>query len=117
MSLTMYGINNCDTIKKAKKYMDAQEVAYEFYDYKKQAVPAQFLKQWIEQFGWETILNKRGTTFRKLEKEDKENIDDEKALVLLLEHSSMIKRPIFSNGEKTLVGFQYSAFNAFIETL
>lgn len=117
MSLTMYGINNCDTIKKAKKYMDAQEVAYEFYDYKKQAVPAQLLKQWIEQFGWEIILNKRGTTFRKLEKEDKENIDDEKALALLLEHSSMIKRPIFSNGEKTLVGFQYSAFNAFIETL
>ncbi|BCE01627.1 ArsC family reductase [Marinicellulosiphila megalodicopiae] len=117
MSLIMYGINNCDTIKKAKKYMEAQEVAFEFYDYKTNDVPVELLKQWIAQFGWEEILNKRGTTFRKLEKEDKENIDAQKALALLTEHSSMIKRPIFSNGEKTLVGFQYSAFNAFVESL
>ena len=117
MSITMYGINNCDTIKKAKKYMDAQEITFEFYDYKKAAVPQDLLKAWLGEFGWEVVLNKRGTTYRQLDKEDKEDIDNEKAFKLLVENPSMIKRPIFSNGEKTLVGFQYSSFDAFVESL
>ena len=117
MSLTMYGINNCDTIKKAKKYMEAQEVAFDFYDYKKEPVPQDLLKGWLEEFGWEVVLNKRGTTYRQLDKEDKEDIDNEKAFDLLVENPSMIKRPIFQSGEQALVGFQYSAFNAFVESL
>ena len=117
MSLTMYGINNCDTIKKAKKYMEAQNVAFEFYDYKKQPVPEALLKGWLEEFGWEVVLNKRGTTFRGLDKADKTDIDNNKAFDLLVANPSMIKRPIFSDGKKSLVGFQYSAFNAFVESL
>jgi len=90
----MYGISNCDTIKKARKWLQDNDVAYEFHDYKKQGVDVSQLQDWCDKVGWEVLLNKRGTTWRKLSDSDKEGIDTDKCMQLLQANSSMIKRPV-----------------------
>ncbi len=105
MTTTVYGIPNCDTVKKARKWLDGEGIDYVFHDYKKQGVPEQHLKAWIADQGWEPILNKRGTTFRKLPDADKQDIDPAKAETLLLANPSMIKRPIVEYAGGMLVGF------------
>lgn len=106
MPLTLYGIPNCDTVKKARKWLEAQGIAYGFHDYKKVGVPSDALEEWVTALGWEPLLNKRGTTFRKLGDADKADIDAAKALRLMREHPSMIKRPVVETGEgEPLVGF------------
>lgn len=106
MPLTLYGIPNCDTVKKARKWLDAQGIAYGFHDYKKAGVPEAALTDWMAALGWEPLLNKRGTTFRKLGDADKTNIDAAKALRLMTANPSMIKRPVVETGEESpLVGF------------
>ncbi len=102
---TMYGIANCDTIKKARKWMDANGIDYQFHNYKKDGIEAETLASWIDQFGWEVILNKRGTTWRKLSEEQKSDIDNDKATALMCEHTSMIKRPVLVCGDHIEVGF------------
>ncbi len=104
--LTLYGIPNCDTVKKARKWLDANQVAYDFHDYKKAGVPEAELADWVDALGWDVLLNRRGTTFRKLSEDDKADIDAAKALRLMTAHPSMIKRPVVTTGEgKPLVGF------------
>jgi arsenate reductase len=104
--ITIYGIKNCDTMKKARAWLDSHGVAYEFHDYKATGAPKEKLKAWAGELGWETLLNRAGTTFRKLPDAEKEGLNERKALALMLEQPSMIKRPVLDVGGKVLVGFK-----------
>jgi arsenate reductase (glutaredoxin) len=103
---TIYGIKNCDTMKKARAWLDEHGVTYAFHDYKTAGVSREQLKGWSDQVGWETLLNRAGTTFKKLPDADKEGLDERKAIALMLAQPSMIKRPVLEAGSKLLVGFK-----------
>lgn len=105
MSITLYGIPNCDTVKKARKWLEGQGIAHTFFDYKKGGVPMDNLREWVASQGWETILNRRGTTFRKLDEIHRTNLDEEKAIMLMGENPSLIKRPVVEHDGGILVGF------------
>ena len=104
--ITLYGIPNCDTVKKARNYLDARGVGFVFRDYKKAGVTAEHLARWAGQVGWEKLLNKAGTTFKKLPDADKADIDEAKAIALMVANPSMIKRPVVEGGTTLLVGFK-----------
>ena len=106
MAATLYGIKNCDTMKKAWTWLDSHGVAYDFHDYKKAGVERVKLEGWVRQLGWETLLNRAGTTFRKLPDADRQNLDADKAIALMLAQPSMIKRPVLEAGGKLTVGFK-----------
>lgn len=106
MTITMYGIPNCDTVKKARTWLSENGVDFAFHDYKKAGVPEDVLQAWIDELGWEVLLNKAGTTFKKLPDDDKQDIDGAKALRLMLANPSMIKRPVLDLGDRRLVGFK-----------
>ena len=106
MPITIYGIKNCDTMKKARIWLDEHGVAYDFHDYKTVGIAKDKLKQWSDELGWETLLNRAGTTFKKLPDSDKEGLNERKALALMLAQPSMIKRPVLDLGGKLLVGFK-----------
>jgi arsenate reductase len=101
----IYGIRNCDTMKKAFAWLDARKVDYEFHDYKKDGVPAGKLKEWAGKAGWEKLVNSRGPTWRKIPEAEKENLDEARAIALLQKNSSAIKRPIVETGTALLIGF------------
>jgi Spx/MgsR family transcriptional regulator len=105
-SITIYGIKNCDTMKKARAWLDGHGVVYVFHDYKTEGAPKDKLKHWCDELGWEDLLNRAGTTFRKLPDADKEGLNERKALALMLAQPSMIKRPVLEMGSKLLVGFK-----------
>ena len=109
---TLYGIPNCDTVKKARKWLDARGIAYDFHDYKKAGADPARLAAWIEEAGVDTVLNRRGTTFRKLSEADKADIDAAKAVSLLQDNPSMIKRPIVEHDGALLVGFKEDEWSA-----
>lgn len=106
MSVHVYGIPNCDTVKKARKWLDAQGIEFAFHDYKKEGADPAKLAAWIDAKGVDVVLNRRGTTFRKLSEEDKVEIDAAKAVRLLEANPSMIKRPVVEHGGGILVGFK-----------
>jgi arsenate reductase (glutaredoxin) len=106
MTITIYGIKNCDTMKKARAWLDAKGVSYAFHDYKAAGIDKDRLKQWSHQVGWEVLLNRAGTTFKKLPDVDKEGLDEAKALALMVAQPSMIKRPVLDLGGRILVGFK-----------
>jgi arsenate reductase len=101
----IYGIKNCDTMKKAFALLDKRKVAYEFHDYKKDGVPAAKLAAWAKRAGWEELANMRGPTWRKIPDSEKQELDETRALQLLQENSSAIKRPIVEAGDRLLIGF------------
>ncbi len=103
---TVYGIKACDTMKKARAWLDDKGVAYTFHDYKTQGIDKARLEKWVGQVGWEVLLNKAGTTFRKLSDADKSNITEAKAIKLMIANPSMIKRPVVESGKTLLVGFK-----------
>ncbi|UZK66131.1 ArsC family reductase [Sphingomonas sp. M1-B02] len=105
MPLTLYGIKNCDTIKKARAWLDANAIAYDFHDYKVAGVDPARLEHWVAAEGWEKILNRAGTTFRKLPDADKQELDAGKAIKLMLAQPSMIKRPVVEHDGGLLIGF------------
>jgi arsenate reductase len=105
-AITIYGIKNCDTMKKARAWLDSHGVAYGFHDYKAEGIAREKLKSWSNELGWETLLNRAGTTFRKLPESDKEDLNERKAIALMLAQPSMIKRPVLDIGGKLLVGFK-----------
>jgi Spx/MgsR family transcriptional regulator len=116
-SLTIYGIKNCDTMKKARAWLDKHGVAYEFHDYKTSGIAHERLEAWSKKVGWDTLLNQAGTTFRKLPDKDKNGLDAKKAIALMLEQPSMIKRPVLDLGDgKLLVGFKPDVYAAEIAT-
>jgi arsenate reductase len=103
---TMYGIKNCDTIKKARSWLEGHKVAYQFHDYKSAGIDKPTLEGWIKKVGWEVLLNRAGTTFKKLPDADKEAITEKKALLLMLAQPSMIKRPVLEAKGKLTIGFK-----------
>ena len=106
MTITLYGIPNCDTVKKARAWLDAAGVAYAFHDYKKAGIDAERLRGWAGEVGWEVLLNRAGTTFRKLADADKEGLDADKAIALMVAQPGMIKRPVVTGAGALLVGFK-----------
>lgn len=108
----LYGIKACDTMKKARDWLDAHGVAYEFHDYKTEGVTKDKLQAWTKIVGWEVLLNKAGTTFKKLPDSDKEGLTAAKAQALMLAQPSMIKRPVLELGAKVLVGFKPDLYAA-----
>ncbi len=112
-SITIYGIKNCDTMKKARAWLERHGVDYVFHDYKTEGIERERLEQWRKKVGWETLLNRAGTTFRKLPESEKANVDARKAIELMLEQPSMIKRPVLDlGGGKLLVGFAPENYSA-----
>ncbi|MDD0841893.1 ArsC family reductase [Pseudomonas sp. Gutcm_11s] len=112
MSYTLYGIKACDTMKKARTWLDEQGVTYAFHDYKASAIDRESLTRWCAEHGWETVLNRAGTTFRKLDDAQKADLNQAKAIELMLAAPSMIKRPVLDLGGKTLVGFKPDLYAA-----
>jgi arsenate reductase len=108
----LYGIPNCDTMKKARTWLEAHGVDYQFHDYKVSGVSRETLAQWAQEVGWETLLNRAGTTFRKLPDAMKADLDQNKAIALMLEQPSMIKRPVLVRGKTLLVGFSPEKYSA-----
>jgi arsenate reductase len=112
MKLTLYGIRNCDTMKKARAWLDAHGVSYTFHDYKESGIDRATLEKWAGVVGWETLLNRAGTTFRKLPDAAKAGLTEAKAMNLMLEQPSMIKRPVLEKGKTLLVGFSEERYSA-----
>jgi len=112
MTATLFGIRNCDTMKKAWTWLDDHGVAYGFHDYKKQGIDRAKLEGWVRELGWETVLNRAGTTFRKLPEADRQGLDAAKAVDLMLAQPSMIKRPILEADGKLLVGFKPAEYES-----
>ncbi|OJU09766.1 MAG: arsenate reductase [Caulobacterales bacterium 68-7] len=112
MSITIYGIPNCDTMKKARVWLESHGVDYAFHDYKKLGVERDKLQAWAGKVGWEVLLNRSGTTFRALPDADKANLDEAKAIALMLAQPSMIKRPVLEAGDDLLVGFKPEVYSA-----
>jgi arsenate reductase len=112
MTLTLYGIPNCDTMKKARVWLEAAGLPYIFHDYKKAGIDAATLRDWAQQAGWEKLLNRAGTTFKKLPDADKAEIDEDKAIALMLAQPSMIKRPVLTGAGALLVGFKPDLYEA-----
>ena len=104
--VTIYGIKNCDTMKKARAWLEAEGVAYDFHDYKSEGIDRTRLEAWSKAVGWETLLNRAGMTFRAVPEKDKAGITEKKAIALMLAQPSMIKRPVIDRGGKLLVGFK-----------
>lgn len=109
---TIYGIPNCDTMKKARTWLSDNNIETEFHDYRKQGVDKAFLADVASQVGWEVLLNKRGTTFRQLSDADKADIDLDKALTLMVAHPAMIKRPVLAHNGSYTVGFKAADYEA-----
>jgi arsenate reductase (glutaredoxin) len=113
--VTVYGIRNCDTIKKARQWLDGQSVEYRFHDYRSDGITEDMLTSWVDQLGWESLLNRRGTTWRKLPDAIKDNIDHNSAIQLMLENSAIIKRPLLVHGEVLVLGFDESKYQEIFE--
>ena len=110
--MKMYGIPNCETVKKARAWLDARRIAYDFHDYKKNGVDRAALEKWVAEHGWEKVLNRSGMTLRKLDARLTRDLDARKAVALMLEHPSCIRRPIAAAGGRTLVGFRPDDYEA-----
>jgi len=112
----IYGIKNCDTMKKARAWLDKQGVEYAFHDYKATGIDRERLERWSKKVGWETLLNRAGTTFRKLPDKDKQALDERKAIALMLAQPSMIKRPVLDlGGGRLLVGFKPETYKEAVQ--
>jgi len=111
---TIYGIRNCDTMKKARAWLDTKGVACDFHDYKTAGVEPGRLESWVRKVGWEVLLNRAGTTFRKLPEKDKEGLTEAKAIALMVAQPSMIKRPVLETGDRLLVGFKPEQYETLV---
>lgn len=116
-AVTIYGIPNCDTVKKARAWLDQHGVEYVFHNYKKQGIDAKRLEKWSRSVGWEILLNRAGTTFRKLSDAEKADLNEKTAIALMVEQPSIIKRPVLEFGaDKPLVGFKPDIYAASLQT-
>ena len=112
MAITIYGIKNCDTMKKARAWLEKHGVEHSFHDYKASGIDRDRLERWSKKAGWETLLNRSGTTFKKLPDKTKAGVDEKKAIALMLEQPSMIKRPVLDlGGGRILVGFKPETYD------
>ncbi|MDN6550626.1 MAG: ArsC family reductase [Enterobacterales bacterium] len=114
-SLYLYGIKNCDTIKKAKKWLEEQQIAYQFHDYRADGLDAELLRTFIDQLGWESLLNTRGTTWRKLNESVRQSINNaDSAAELMLAQPAIIKRPLLAHNHRMLLGFNPDQYTQFL---
>jgi len=113
--IRLYGIPNCDTIKKARHWLTEHNLPHEFIDYKKSGVDEVRLRRWVKQVGWERLLNRRGTTWRRLDEALKARIDENGAIALMLEQPSIIRRPVLESGRRLLVGFEPAAYQDLLD--
>lgn len=111
---TVYGIKNCDTVRKARKWMDGEGIAYTFVDLRGDGVKRQDVARWVDALGWEMVLNRRATTWRRLDEAQKTNLDSAKAVALMVEHPTLVKRPVFDDGQRILAGFGASQRDALV---
>lgn len=113
MSIVLYGIKNCDTMKKARAWLDGAGIAYAFHDYKIDGIDRAHLEAWSNAVGWQTLLNRAGTTFRTLPESARQELDEQKAIVLMLAQPAMIKRPVLArDARQVLVGFKPDVYEA-----
>ncbi|HET9404161.1 MAG TPA: ArsC family reductase [Burkholderiales bacterium] len=117
MGITIYGIRNCDTVKKARAWLEAHEIEHDFHDYKVAGIDRNRLERWCGEFGWELLLNRAGTTFRKLPDADKRSLDARKAIALMVAQPSLIKRPVLDLGGRRLVGFKPELYESAVRAL
>ncbi|MCY0964129.1 ArsC family reductase [Parathalassolituus penaei] len=110
--ITLYGIKNCDTMKKARAWLDEADVAYQFHDYKKDGLSPELLDLWLQNPGWEALLNRRGTTWRKVPEDVRDNINEASARQLMLDNPSIIKRPLLDLGERKVLGFNADEYSS-----
>ncbi len=110
MAITLYGIRNCDTMRKARQWLDAHGVDYQFHDYRKDGLDEEQLRAWVDELGWEALLNKRGLTWRKLPPAVREAIDEESAIQIMRENPAIIKRPLLDLGDRRVVGFDEARY-------
>ncbi len=113
MSVTIYGIKNCDTMKKTFNWLQDAGIGYEFHDYKKSGIDESTLKNWCQKLGWEKVLNRAGTTFKKLPDADKTGLDEAKAIALMVANPSMIKRPLLDQDNALMAGFKPDLYQEF----
>lgn len=107
---TLYGIKNCDAVKKARKWLEENDISYQFHDFRVDGLTAELIEQWFQQVNWESLVNKRSTTWRGLDDAQKEGLNKANAVSLLLENPTLIKRPVFDNGIIILVGFSEESY-------
>lgn len=115
MSVTIYGIKSCDTMRKAFNWLESAGIDYKFHDYKKEGLAQADLEQWAGKAGWEKLLNRAGTTFRKLPEEDRSGLNEQKAISLMLAQPSMVKRPVLIKGDQIIVGFKPELYEEFFK--
>ncbi|WP_426417335.1 ArsC family reductase [Aestuariirhabdus sp. LZHN29] len=115
--ITLYGIKSCDTMKKARTWLDQQGIEYRFHDYKREGVPVDEFAEHLRQLGWDKLINRRGTTWRKLPEAIRDNTNEESALSLICEHSSLIKRPLLVVGDQRVLGFNSDQYADFFKQL
>jgi Spx/MgsR family transcriptional regulator len=111
----MYGIPNCDTIRKARKWLEQQGIVYQFHDFKKLGIEENRLRGWVKELGWEILLNRRGMMWRKVPDDVKQGIDEESAIKLMLEIPAIIKRPVLDLGDRRMVGFDESGYQELVK--
>ena len=110
--MTLYGIKNCDTVRKARKWLEAEKIDYTFHDFREDGLNETTVTQWVNVIGWETLFNKRSTSFRNLTDAEKKDINQEKAIALMVQYPTLIKRPVLVNSDKILVGFKEADYQA-----
>jgi arsenate reductase len=115
--VTIYGIKNCDTMKKARAWLEAREIVHQFHDYKAQGIEKSTLQGWVKQAGWPVLLNRAGTTFRKLTEADRQDLTETKAIALMLAQPSLIKRPVLEVNGRLTVGFKPEHYQALFAAL
>jgi Spx/MgsR family transcriptional regulator len=113
-ALKLYGIRNCDSMKKARAWLDAQGIAYQFHDYKTQGLDEALLRTWIEALGWEALINRRGQTWRKLDPAVRDGMDEAQAIQVMLDNPSIIRRPVLDTGEQRHLGFSEADYAALL---
>ena len=113
--MKLYGIRNCDTVKKARAWLDNRGVAYDFHDYKTAGIDSGRLQAWAAELGWERLLNRSGTTFRKLPEADRQDLDRDKAVALMLDQPSMIRRPLLDLGDRRVLGFSDALYQEAVD--
>lgn len=113
--ITVYGIKNCDTIKKTRRFLEQQQIPYQFHDYRVDGISAELLETFTQQLDWQQLLNTRGTTWRQLDEAEKDNLDKPRALALMLEKPALIKRPLLSKDNVYLLGFSEQSYATFLK--
>ncbi len=107
---TLYGIKNCDTVKKARRWLELHGVDYHFHDFREQGIDAAQVREWLQELGWENLVNRRSTTWKQLDPDVRENMDEDSALAAILEHPTLVKRPVLDTGSQRIVGFKAASY-------